>query len=58
MVTTWRDHSEGTGVTMLYKHGRRLVGDHTVKSRLQRVQVIESQFADDLALYAASRSAF
>ena len=58
MVTTWRDHSEGAGVTVLYKHGRRLVGDHTVKSRLQRVQVTESQFADDLALYAASRSAF
>ena len=43
---------------MLYKHGRRLVGDHTVKTRLQRVQVTESQFANDLGLYAASRSSF
>ena len=36
---------------MLYTHGRMLVSDHTIKSRLERVQVIESQFA---ALYAAS----
>ena len=57
MVATWQDYSEGAGVTVLYKHGRKLVGDYTVKSRLQRVQVTESQFADDLALYAASRSA-
>ena len=42
---------------MLYKHGRRLVGDRTVKFRLQMVQVTESQFANDLALYAASQSA-
>jgi len=43
---------------VLYKHGRRLVGDRTVKSRLESVQVTESQFADDLALYAASQIAF
>ena len=50
--------SEVAGVTVLYSHGRRLAGDHTVKSRLERVQVTESQFADDLALYAASQTAF
>jgi len=34
---------------VLYKYGRKLVGHHTVKSRLH---ISESQFADDLALYA------
>ena len=43
---------------MLYKHGRRLVGDRTAKSRLLKVQVSKSQFADDLALYAPNRAAF
>jgi len=34
---------------------RKLVGDHTVKSTLEKVQVTELQlFADDLALYATS----
>ena len=33
---------------MLYRNGRRLVGDHTVKSKLETVHVTESQFADDL----------
>jgi len=45
-------------VAVLYKHGRRLVGYCTAKSRLERVQVTESQFADDLAVYAASWTAF
>ena len=48
----------GAGVTVLFKHGRRLVGDRTAKSRLERVKVTESQFADDLALYATSRAVF
>ena len=43
---------------MLYKHGRKLVGDRTAKSRLQEVRVTESQFADDVAIYATSRAAF
>jgi len=58
MVASWRDRSVGAGVTVLFKHGRRLVGDRTAKSRLERVKVTESQFADDLALYAASRAVF
>jgi len=41
----------GAGVTVLFKHGRRLVEDHTA---LEKVKVTESQFADDLALYATS----
>jgi len=43
---------------VLYKHGRRLVGDHTVKFRLESDRVTESQFANDLAMYATSRIAF
>jgi len=35
-------------VTVLYRHGSRLASDCTVKSRLERKQVKESQFADDL----------
>ena len=37
------------------KNGRKLVGDRTAKSRLQCTTVTESQFADDVALYATSR---
>jgi len=48
----------GAGVTVLFKHGRRLVGDCTVKSRLERVKVTESQFADNPALYATSSAVF
>jgi len=57
MVTRWRSQCEEVGVTVLYKHGRKLVGDRTVKSRLLKVQVTESQFADDLALYTVTRAA-
>jgi len=49
IMARWRVHSEVAGVTVLYKHGRRLVDDRTV---MERVQATESQFADDLALYA------
>jgi len=31
---------------VLYKYGRKLVRDRTVKSRLLRVRVSKSQFAD------------
>ena len=43
---------------MRYRHGRRLVGDRTSKSRLDQIRIIESQFADDVAMYATSREAF
>ena len=34
--------------------GRKLVGDKTAKFRLAVVKVTESQFADDLVLYAST----
>ena len=40
---------------ILYRAGRKLVGDRTAKSRLNSVSVTESQFADDAALYTTSR---
>ena len=36
---------------VLFRHGRKLVGDRTAKSRLNGVRVTESQYADDVALY-------
>ena len=58
MVADWRSRSSGAGVSVLYKHGRKLVGDHTTKSRLSEMRVTESQFADDVALYATSQDSF
>ena len=43
---------------MLYKIGRKLVGDRTAKSRLQEVKVTETQFTDDAALYSTSQDGF
>lgn len=43
---------------MLYKIGRKLLGDSTAKSRLKEARVTETQFADDAALYSMSRSGF
>ena len=42
-------------VNVLSRPGRKLVGDRTAKSLLAVVKVTESQFADDLALYASTR---
>ena len=39
MVTRWHSQSGEAGVPILYKHGRKLVGDRTAKSRLLKVQV-------------------
>ena len=58
MGADWRNRSSGAGVSVLYKHGRKLVGDRTAKSRLSEMRVTESQFADDVALYATSRDSF
>ena len=56
MVADWCNRSSsGAGVSVLYKHGWKLVGDCTAKSRLSEMRVTESQFADDVALYATSR---
>ena len=43
---------------MLYKHGRKLVGDHTAKSRLTEMGVTVSHIADDVALYTTSPASF
>ena len=58
MMSAWRAKCPEAGVTIRYKHGRKLVGDRTAKSRLECVKVTESQFADDAAVYAPSRDAF
>ena len=58
MVAWWRSQSGEAGVPILYQHGRKLVGDRTAKSRLLKVHVTESQFADDLAMYTVTRAAF
>ena len=42
---------------MGYKHCRKLVGDRTAKSHLDRTRITESQFADDIAVYTTSRYA-
>ena len=58
MVARRRVYFEVAGVNVLCRHRRRLVGDHTVKSGLDRVQVTEFQFADDLVMYAAFQTEF
>ena len=57
MVASWRSQCPQIGVTVKYRIGRRLVGDRTAKARLQTVTVTESQFADDVAVYATTREA-
>ena len=58
VVAGWRDQCEEVEVTVLYKHGSKMVGDCTAKLKLLKAEVTESQFADDLALYAVYRTAF
>lgn len=58
VVNHWRAQCPEAGVSVLYKIGRRLVGDRTAKSRLSTVTATESQFADDAALYATTRANF
>lgn len=55
VVASWKYDCTEAGVDVLFHHGRKLVGDRTAKSRLSVVRVTESQFADDVALYAGSR---
>lgn len=57
MVASCRSKCPEVGVKVMFKHGRKLVGDHTAKSHLQEVRVTESQFADDVAVYTL-RTAF
>jgi len=55
MVSVWHEQCGEIGVPVLYKYDRKLVGECKTKSRLSRVWICESQFADDLALYAVNR---
>jgi len=48
-----QDH-KCSSVVLLFRPGRKLVGDRTVKSQLSLVSVTESQFADDVVLYTFS----
>ena len=57
VVANWRDRYEEVGVNVLYKHGRKLLGDRFVKSRLKEVKVTETQLEDDAALCATSKVA-
>ena len=57
MVACWRGQCPEAGVIVRYKIGRRLVGDRTAKAILESIQVTESKFADDAALYAVTRQA-
>ena len=54
----WHEPRGEIGVPVLYKHGRKLVGDHTAKSWLLRTLVSESQFADDLVMYSVTLAMF
>ena len=58
MVSCWRARCPEAGVVVKYKHGRRLVGDRTAKSRLSAIKVTETQFADDVAVYCQARDIF
>ena len=58
MVAHWRGHCPQAGVNVKYKHGGKLVGDGTTKSRLSKVRVAEFQFADDAAIYAKTHDTF
>eukprot|EP00117_Sycon_ciliatum_P023228 scpid30807/ scgid4805/ Transposon TX1 uncharacterized 149 kDa protein; ORF 2 len=58
VVADWRARCPDAGVDLLFRNGRKLVGDRTAKSRLSATRVTESQFADDAALYATTRERF
>ena len=54
VIRDWENRCPQAGVCVKYKCGRRLVGDRTAKFPLSDLQVTESQFADDVALYSSS----
>ena len=53
-MSTWRNDCDEFGTDVLSHPRWKVVGDQTAKSRLNVVKVTESQFADDLVLYASS----
>ena len=42
MVADWHNRSSGAGMSVLNKHGRKLVGDCTAKFRLSEMRVLSS----------------
>ena len=58
MMADWQSRCPQAGVTLRFRHGQKLVGDRTAKSRLSTTRITESQFADDAAVYAATWEAF
>ena len=55
VVADWRNRCLAVGVDVRICHGRKLVGDRTAKSRLSKLRISESQFADDTAIYTTKR---
>ena len=55
---SWKAGCQQAGVTLKFKHCRKLFGDCTVKLQLDEVCVNESQFADDAAMYTTTQIAF
>ena len=55
MMAHWNKSSSVSGFPVRFRIGRKLVGDRTTKSRLNTIQVTDSEFADDAALYTISR---
>ena len=58
LMSHWRKNCPEAGITVSYRIGRKLVGDRTAKSKLDRVKITELQFADDAALLTPTRAAF
>ena len=55
VLASWHSDCSEAWMEVFFWHGRKLVGDRSAKLRLDVVTVTESQFADDVALYAGSR---
>ena len=58
VITSWRCQNPQAGVEVKYKHGWKLVGDRTTKSKLISTIFTESQLPDDAELYSNIRAAF
>ena len=54
-VANWQ--MKEAGVTVLYKHYRKLVDDHTTNARLSEENATKTQFTNTIALYTTSRLA-
>ena len=58
MVSNLKSLNPQDRIHLLYKHGRKLVGDRTANSRLNLTKVTESQYADDAEIYSTTRDTF